>query len=99
MLTQHADWVQTLGDSRDKTPAADTSALEKAIEDLKSAVGADSVADIEAKTKALRTATSNLGAKVHESAAGGPGAESKSSDEVIDADFEEVDDKNNKRRP
>ena len=90
---------KVLGDSRDKTPAADTSALEKAIEDLKSAVGADSVADIEAKTKALRTATSNLGAKVHESAAGGPGAESKSSDEVIDADFEEVDDKNNKRRP
>ena len=88
---------KVLDDSRDKTPAADASALEKAIEDLKSAVSADSVADIEAKTKALRTATSNLGAKVHDSAAGGPGAEGKSSDEVIDADFEEVDDEQGKR--
>jgi molecular chaperone DnaK len=63
----------------------------------------DSVDEIEAKTKALQIATVNFGAKVHEATAGtgSSGTQEQSSassgDDVVDADFEEVDDRDGQR--
>ena len=52
--------------------------------------------DIEAKTKALQMASVNFGAKVHEASGASTGPEAArarpSDEDVVDADFEEVDD-------
>ena len=87
----------------DKVSAADKSTIEAAIADLKSAMNADNVEEVKAKTTALAQASLKLGEAVYGSQAGGgggsgedPGASSGqtggSGDNVVDADFEEVKD-------
>ena len=71
--------------------------IEKAIADLKEAAAGDNTADITAKHQALMNAAMKLGEAIY--AAQGAGATdgeapaSSGNDDVVDADFEEVDDR------
>ncbi|CAL8980567.1 Chaperone protein DnaK [Rhodoplanes serenus] len=88
---------KALDESKDNAPAAEKEAVEKAIEELKSVVGGDSAADIEAKAQMLQIALLNFKAKMKDSSAGGASGQSPTDDDVVDADFEELDDKDDKR--
>jgi molecular chaperone DnaK len=88
---------KALDESKDNAPAAEKEAVEKAIEDLKSVVGADSAADIEAKAQMLQIALLNFKAKLNDSSAGGASGQKPTGDDVVDADFEELDDKDDNR--
>ena len=99
---QIATSQKALDEAKDKAPSADRTPVEKAIGDLRSAIAGDSVEDIEAKTKALQIASVNLGAKVHEASgastsSSGESSGTSSGEDVVDADFEEVDDKDGQR--
>ncbi|KAB2775700.1 Hsp70 family protein, partial [Brucella anthropi] len=99
---QIATSQKALDEAKDKAPSADRTPVEKAIGDLGSAIAGDSVEDIEAKTKALQIASVNLGAKVHEASgastsSSGESSGTSSGEDVVDADFEEVDDKDGQR--
>jgi molecular chaperone DnaK len=88
---------KALDEAKDKAPSADGAPVEKAIAELQTVMAGDSVDEIEAKTKALQIASVNFGAKVHESsnASSSGSAEASratSGEDVVDADFEEVDD-------
>jgi molecular chaperone DnaK len=91
---------KALDEAKEKAPSVDAAPLEKAIDELKSAMAGDSVDEIEAKTKALQIASVNFGAKVHGASGASPsgsGDASGSGDDVVDADFEEVDDHDGQR--
>ena len=99
---QIATSQKALDEAKDKAPSADRTPVEKAIGDLRSAIAGDSVEEIEAKTKALQIASVNLGAKVHEASGAstsgsGESSGTSSGEDVVDADFEEVDDKDGQR--
>ena len=99
---QIATSQKALDEAKDKAPSADRTPVEKAIGDLRSAIAGDSVEDIEAKTKALQIASVNLGAKAHEASgastsSSGESSGTSSGEDVVDADFEEVDDKDGQR--
>ncbi len=74
--------------------AADKSAIEAAIAELKTALEGDDVSSIQAKTQALMQVSMKLGEAMYKASAGGEGAEASSgnpADEgVVDAEFEEV---------
>lgn len=88
---------KALDESKDNAPAAEKEAVQKAIEDLKSVISSDSAADIEAKAQMLQIALLNFKAKMKDSSAGGASGQSPTDDDVVDADFEELDDKDDKR--
>lgn len=92
---------KALDEAKDKAPSADRAPVEKAIDELKSAIAGESVEEIEAKSKALQIASVNFGAKVHEASSTSPGSGdpsgTTSGDDVVDADFEEVDNKDGQR--
>jgi molecular chaperone DnaK len=89
---------KALEESKDSAPAAEKEAVEKAIEDLKSVAGSDSAADIEAKAQMLQIALLNFKAKLNDSSArGASGPSPTGDDDVVDADFEELDDKDDRR--
>jgi molecular chaperone DnaK len=88
----------------DKVEESEKTAIEAAIKDLEEALKGDNKDDIEAKTKALSEASANMAQKLYaeQAAAGGaPGADAGAQDagaagkddDVVDAEFEEVDDK------
>ena len=94
--------VKELGD---KVGAADKTAIETAITDLKAAMTADNVDEIKAKSTALAQAALKLGEAVYgnQQPGAGPGGDAEpnasggqpkngSGDNVVDADFEEVKD-------
>ncbi len=87
----------------DKVSEADKSAVTAAIAELKTAVEGEDTANIEAKTNALAQVAMKLGEAMYQnqqSDAGSDGEGSKSSstdDDVVDADFEEVQDDDNKK--
>ena len=95
-------------DAGDKVAAADKSLVEAAVADLKSVKDGDDVAAIEAKTQALTEALMKVGealykAQAAEGGAGdagagdaGAGAQASNDEKVVDADFEEVDDRKGK---
>ncbi|ACJ00228.1 molecular chaperone DnaK [Rhodospirillum centenum] len=92
---------RTLSENGDKLPGAEKSAAEAAIAELRTAMAADDVADIKAKTDALAQASMKLGEALYKAGqeTGGPGAPGGDSgaseaggEKVVDADFEEVDD-------
>lgn len=99
MIHQTEKSIKDLGS---QVPDEDRKAAESAIEDLKSAVSGDDKADIEAKTNALMQASMKIGEmayrKAQEEQAGTPDNEAADAsskpagDDVIDADFTEVDD-------
>jgi molecular chaperone DnaK len=86
----------------DKVDAADKTAIEAGLAALKEAVKTDDAEDIKAKTNTLAQASMKLGEAMYkasqasEAAAGtaadGAGSSSQPNDNVVDADFEEVDD-------
>jgi len=82
----------------DKVGAADKTAIETAITELKTALEGDDASSIQAKTQALMQVSMKLGEAMYKasSATGGEGAETASespADEgVVDAEFEEVSD-------
>ena len=94
---------KSLAEYGDKVSEADKSAVTAAIAELKTAVEGEDAANIEAKTNALAQVAMKLGEAMYQNQqadAGSDGAESKSSgadDDVVDADFEEVQDDDNKK--
>jgi len=89
---------KALGEHGDKVDASQKQAIETAIANLKEAVKSDDNDDIKAKTNTLAQASMKLGeamykAQAAEGAPGeGPDGAGKPQDNVVDADFEEVDD-------
>lgn len=81
--------------------AADKEAIEKSISELEAAIKGDDKADIEAKTQALAAVSQKLAeAAAAKQQAGGESAENASQgaskskdDDIVDAEFEEVNDK------
>ncbi|MEQ5401229.1 molecular chaperone DnaK [Providencia rettgeri] len=86
----------------DKLPAEDKANIEKATSELEAAAKGEDKADIEAKIQALVTASAKLleiaqqQAQAGGAAGAGAGAEAKKDDDVVDAEFEEVNDKDKK---
>ncbi|EMI5490415.1 molecular chaperone DnaK [Providencia stuartii] len=83
----------------DKLPAEDKANIEKATSELEAASKGEDKADIEAKIQALVAASEKLLEMAQQQAqagAAGAGAEAKKDDDVVDAEFEEVNDKDKK---
>ncbi|MDJ0881583.1 MAG: molecular chaperone DnaK [Gammaproteobacteria bacterium] len=96
---------KSLKDLGDQVEASDKEAIESAIADLKKSLEGSDKDDIEAKTKALAEASGKLAEKAYAANAGeAAGGESTATDanasnaddDVVDAEFEEVKDDNNK---
>ncbi len=91
---------KSLKDYGDKVSAADKSAIEAAVAELKSVMESDDIEAIQAKTQALAQASMKLGEAMYQAGqAGAEGATGEGTDDgaaknedVVDADFEEVDD-------
>src|SRR5690606_4158544 len=93
---------KTLTDAADKVQADEKANIEAAIVALEAAVKGDDKDDVEAKTQALTDASANMAQRLYteQQGQGGPeeaqatdaGAKAKS-DDAVDAEFEEVDDK------
>jgi molecular chaperone DnaK len=98
---------KSLGELGDKVSAADKSTVEAAIADLKSAMEGSDAEAIKEKTNALAQSSMKLGEALYKSqAAQQPGAEGTDAgtagaqgggDDVVDADFTEVKDDDNKK--
>jgi molecular chaperone DnaK len=95
---------KTLNDAGDKAPADGKAAVEAAIADLKTVTTGEDVGQIRAKTETLAQAVMKIGEALYKAQPGepqgpgaagqaGPGAQAPGGDKVVDADFEEVDDK------
>ncbi|WP_369309913.1 molecular chaperone DnaK [Providencia rettgeri] len=84
----------------DKLPADDKANIEKATSELEAAAKGEDKADIEAKIQALVTASAKLleiaQQQAQAQAGGATDAEAKKDDDVVDAEFEEVNDKDKK---
>ncbi|MCF4126728.1 molecular chaperone DnaK [Methylobacterium sp. SyP6R] len=89
----------------DKVPASDKAAITTAIDALRQSLAGEDVEQIKARTTDLMQASMKLGEAMYAASQAGPdaaagaapGAEPKK-DDVIDADFQEVDDKDQKKR-
>ncbi len=98
---------KTLSELGDKVSDADRSAVEAAVAELKTALEGEDAAAIEEKTNALAQVAMKLGEALYkeqqaaaggeEAAPGGDGEAKASGDDVVDADFEEVQDDENKK--
>jgi len=90
---------KSLGEFGAKVSAADKSAIEAAVADLKSALEGENVEAIQQKTNALAQASMKLGEAMYAaSQAGAEGAgEGGAKEDVVDADFEEVSDDDRKK--
>jgi molecular chaperone DnaK len=87
-------------DFGDKVSAEDKTAVETAIADLKTARDAEDVEDIKTKHQTLMTASMKLGEAMYAAQQAGEGGEEPSAaadNNVVDADFEEVDGDDQKR--
>jgi molecular chaperone DnaK len=90
---------KSLTDYGDKVAAADKTAIETALADLKSAIEGEDAAAIKEKTATLAQASMKLGEAMY-AASQSPGTDAQSgedgqsakNEDVVDADFEEVDD-------
>jgi len=99
---------KSLSEAGDKVAEDEKKRIEDAIAALKEAVKGEDKDDIEAKTKDLTDASAKMAEKLYaeaqqqeggaEQAAGGPEPEAQAAgdDNVVDAEFEEVDDKDKK---
>jgi molecular chaperone DnaK len=98
-----------LSDNADKIAQSDKSTVEAAIADLRTALEGEDLSAIEARTQALSQASMKLGEAMYQGGGGsdeggGPGdgtgggeAGGQSQEDVVDADFEEVQDDDRKR--
>ncbi len=93
---------KSLKDYGDKVSEEDRQAIENALAELKSAAEGDDVEAIKAKTTALAEASMKLGQAMYEAnqaegaAEASPEGEAKSDEDVVDADFEEIDEDDKK---
>ena len=91
---------KTLTDLGEKASGEERLQIENAVADLKSALEGDDKEQIEAKTAALGEASGGLAQRLYEQQAAEAGAESSDDapvdDNVVDAEFEEVDDEESK---
>jgi molecular chaperone DnaK len=91
---------KALGEHGDKVGAEEKTAIETAATALKEALKSDDVEDIKAKTNALAQASMKLGEAMYKAQQAGnaaadaaaDGAGNKPDENVVDSDFEEVDD-------
>lgn len=90
---------KALAEHGDKISADEKGAIETAVTDLKSALEGEDAEDIANKTQALVQASMKLGEAMYKAQAGGEGeaatqpnaGEGQAEDDVVDAEFEEVD--------
>ncbi len=97
---------KTLTDLGDKVAEADKSVIEAAVTDLRGVLEGDDADDIKAKSEALAQASMKLGEAMYQNDGEGEGESSgddaaadtsaSDNDDVVDADFEEVDDDSKK---
>ncbi|HEX5677580.1 MAG TPA: Hsp70 family protein, partial [Alcanivorax sp.] len=89
---------KTLEEAGDKASEEEKEAINKAIGELEEALKGSDKEDIDAKTKALTEASGSLAQKMYaeaqqaEGGEAGAGEQPKTGDDVVDAEFEEVDD-------
>jgi molecular chaperone DnaK len=88
---------KALSEHGDKIDAGDRTGIENAIAALKEAVKGDDADDIQSKTQALAQASMKLGEAMYKAQQAGaegsePEGEAKKDDNVVDAEFSEVDD-------
>jgi molecular chaperone DnaK len=90
---------KSLAELGDKAAAADKSAVEGAIQALRSAIGTEDVEGIKARTNDLMQLSMKLGEAAYAAsqAAGGAEPQGEKHDDVIDADFREVGDDDKKK--
>jgi molecular chaperone DnaK len=97
---------KSLADLGDKVGAEDKTAVESAVSELRTALEGDDKDAIEAKTQSLAQVSMKLGEAMYQQssdqgeggAAGGAEQPSGEGEGVVDADFEEVDDDEKKKR-
>jgi len=87
---------KTLAENADKVSAEVKGEIEAAVEALKAALKDGSIDDVKAKTQELTQTAMKLGEAIYkaaqdEGAAGEAGSSANAGDDVVDADFEEVD--------
>ena len=96
---------KSLADLGDKVPEEEKAGIEEAVAQLKTALEGDDLDDIKAKSETLMQASMKLGemayqaqqdAEVGDDDDGPAAAEAEGADDVVDADFEEVDDDDKK---
>ncbi|MEC9244560.1 MAG: molecular chaperone DnaK [Pseudomonadota bacterium] len=93
---------KSLGEYGDKVSEEEKKAIEDALAELKTAVEGDDAEDIKAKTNALAEASMKLGQAMYEASqaeaaeADAAADEKASGDDVVDADFEEIDEDDKK---
>ncbi|WP_029349845.1 molecular chaperone DnaK [Bosea sp. 117] len=83
---------KALSEHGDKVGAAEKGAIETALADLKSALEGDDAEAISAKTNTLAQASLKLGEAMYAAQQGGDEGGSAPKDDVVDAEFTEVDD-------
>ena len=92
---------KSIADLGDKLDAAEKEKIETAVEELKEALKGEDKAEIEAKTNALAEASSKLAEQAYaENAEAGEApqdAPKADADDVVDAEFEEVNDNDDKK--
>src|SRR6266576_1651051 len=99
----HADALvhsteKALSEPGSKVPEGDRRAIEDAVSDLKEALKGDDAEAIKAKTNTLAQASMKLGEAMYKQQAESDAAKDAAKDDVVDAEFTEVDDdKNNKK--
>lgn len=83
-------------ESGDKVEASEKAAIEKAAKELKDVLKGDDKALIDAKVQVLTQASSKMAERMYKEAGAQqqeqPGAEQAKTDDVVDAEFEEVKD-------
>ncbi len=94
---------KSLKEYGDKVSEADRTAIADAITGLKTAAESDDVAEIEAKTQALAEASMKLGQAMYEAsqkeaAEADAKADAAKDSDVVDADFEEIDEDDDKKK-
>ena len=105
----HADALihateKSLSELGDKVPAEEKSNIETAVADLRTALEGDDIEAIKAKTEVLMQASMKLGEMAYQAQQEADGGDAEaaasgdagSADDVVDADFEEVDDDDKK---
>ncbi|CCV10252.1 molecular chaperone DnaK [Mesorhizobium sp. STM 4661] len=94
---------KSLKEYGDKVPEADRTAIADAIAALKAAAESDDAAEIEAKTQALAEVSMKLGQAMYEAsqkeaAEADAKADAAKDSDVVDADFEEIDEDDDKKK-
>ncbi len=96
---------KSLKDYGDKVSADDRAAIETAISDLKSSIEAGDANDMKAKSERLSEVSMKLGEAMYKAAqaeqeakAGADASAAQKKDDVVDADFEEIDDDEGKKK-